>query len=432
MPRVLLQLLRPSRRPRLARILSSSQPEGHCTSVGDATMLGVSTYRPIGVLAMGLICVLGCAFVLFFWVGPDGLPALLYAWRLAPSTTSEATVVNTEISRGSRGPDVWYVTLERRNRKVTSEVWHRSTFSELKPGQPVTIHLVMDKIVEIDTGGQAIPVDDKLGWLVGLPGWLILGCLFVRAGFHMVWGAGGWRALFEQRTPDVGVTDLPGRVSLALGITLGVSGGVLGLWGWVSNGTPPWPVAVITLAACTTPWVKARSWFTRQPLDIGQDLLVTAVITPDHDGSVSVSFIGDTRKPTDTTLAALTEASLEHLDHLIARSNRSRPLGVQYAWYPWPDNAKRVKGGDLLNDYLIFDVQRNRTGYKAFLAARHDLHVSAPTFAELAPALESYMANRLGIERQPLRGCITWNRILTHQGFTPYHRKDGPQPSPSS
>lgn len=102
MPRVLLQLLRPSRRPRLARILSSSQPEGHCTSVGDATMLGVSTYRPIGVLAMGLIWVLGCAFVLFFWVGPDGLPALLYAWRLAPSTTSEATVVNTEISRSGR------------------------------------------------------------------------------------------------------------------------------------------------------------------------------------------------------------------------------------------------------------------------------------------------------------------------------------------
>jgi hypothetical protein len=107
------------------------------------------------------------------------------------------------------------------------------------------------------------------------------------------------------------------------------------------------------------------------------------------------------------------------------RNNRHRPLGVQYAWYPWPDDAKRITGGGLPNEYLIFEVERLRAGYKAVLAARHDLHVSASTFAELAPALEVCVAARLGISRQPLPGCISWNRILALEGFTPFHRKNG-------
>jgi len=392
-------------------------------------MRGVPMHRPIGVLAMGLICVLSCAFVLFAWVGPEGFPALLYAWKLVPSTTSDAVVVNTRISRGTRGPDVWYVTLERGNRWITSEVWHRPTFSELKPRQPVSVHLVMDRIVDIDVADHVLPVDDKLGWLVELVAWFILGCLLVRGGFRMVRSAGSWRAIWEQQTLDLGIIDWRGRLSMAVGVSLAVSGAVLGLWGWISDATPPWPVAMVTLTASALPWLKARYWFTQQPTQTNGEPLVTALITRDDDGSLMVSFIGDARKPRDIQLGALTETSLEHLDDLIMRSSRRRPLGIQYAWYPWPDDTKPLTGADIPNEYLVFDVQRQRAGYKAVLAGRHDLHVSAPTFAELAPALESRIAARLGIQPQPLPGCITWNRVLTHQGFMPYHRKNGgPQP----
>jgi len=105
-------------------------------------------------------------------------------------------------------------------------------------------------------------------------------------------------------------------------------------------------------------------------------------------------------------------------DTVSERAGQGAPGGRGHRCSPWTSRSRSWWASQTPSACTTsFDVQRHRTGYKAFLAARHDVDVSAPTFAELALALESYMATRLGIERQPLRGCITWNRILTPPGI---------------
>jgi hypothetical protein len=318
------------------------------------------------------------------------------------------------------------VTLDLAGSQRTYFVRPRPLFSRLHPGQRVGVRVVRTEVVEIDLDGDSLPIDDGLGWLVGASGGLLLGGLFVRGGYRRGRAEHSWWWPAESEVMAEAIGDRLGLIVLGAAMALVLSGIVLGVSAWVTNATPPWPVAVVVLAGWSALLAKALSWSrfrTRRTATSGDEHpLVTGIITPSRDGRTEVTFVGDTSLPRGTKLEGLSEASLERLDQLVAHANHRRPLDVQYAWYPWPKSARLRRRGDLPGGHLIFEAERVASGYRASLSSRPDLGASATTFEGLAPAIEALLADRLGIARQPLPGGVTWNRILTQSGFEPFRR----------
>jgi hypothetical protein len=375
--------------------------------------------RPWVACSLGVLVAAAC-FVGLALIWGDGVAAAAYQWRLSAYREAQARVVDTYVQRRGRSGTTWEVVLDTAGTRQTIDVQHQQLFNDLKPGQTVQERLVMNRVVAIRAGGQVLPIEDNLAWMVGLPGGIILGVLLIvlglRAGF-----AKGFISRKAMESYQASTFGLPEGLLFLACAALALSGISIGLVELATGTTTPLPVVVLLMSAFTVGGAVLSVRMVRMaraPADptsrrsprrsIGD--LITVVVVPAKGGIWDVSFIGDEPLPKDFTVGAISETTLRSIDALVAATRKSRPVDVSLLWYPQESKRGRHSHGGA----MIFDVDRKSGRFTATLDRHPEITASSATFEGLAGAVQAVKGE---LESEPAEWCITWDRTLTSTGF---------------
>ena len=376
-----------------------------------------NTTPPALVVALGLLTAAGFS-VAFALIWQDGVAAVGYQWGLAGYREAPAHVVDSYTTRGRNSSR--QVVLDANGTRQTLRVQDRDLFGQLKVGEAVRERIVNDRVVAIRVGGNELPIEDNLAWLVGLPGGILTGVLVlvmgIRAGLAKGFITRGGLASWQASTAG-----LPEGLMFVAAVALFFSGLSITLIEAVTSRIPPFQIVASVIAVFTVAGVMLSIRMVRMTRTLGEvglrvtsGELITALIGTAKNGGWDVSFIGDGRVPKDLTLSTLDESAVSQIETLIADTHKKRPVDVSFTWYPWEES----KGGrGSRGEFMIFLTQHEHGDYVATLDGRPEVTASSPTFEGLSNAIETVMASQGDTDRQHLQACITWNRTLTNFGY---------------
>jgi hypothetical protein len=144
----------------------------------------------------------------------------------------------------------------------------------------------------------------------------------------------------------------------------------------------------------------------------------------DHDGTLSAELIGEGSLPPGSGGYADMDALVTAVDRIVidmyrpTLSETSKPMGFQYAWYPWAEDKRALKIPGGPREFLLFEIRQSNGGYEAWLVADPATSTVSPRLDDLPSAISTVTCARWpALVGRAIPGMIHWNRELTAAGF---------------
>lgn len=150
--------------------------------------------------------------------------------------------------------------------------------------------------------------------------------------------------------------------------------------------------------------------------------LVTVLVEPQRDGSLSASFIADGPVPKDSRGHLDMDALVEAVDlALLAHYGdalRDRVVAIQIGWYPWGDKNP-PKGPGYPKAWLMFEIrQAEGGGYEAVAEEDPPIAVRVDRLRELPDAVTARVLERWpALQGHPGPAMLSWERDLAGGQF---------------